>query len=794
MAQGVPNLSLNNRIEVSVASGDTIDVRHFTVSERISALFEISLVATSSNDDIDFESVVGKPMTLKLRGGILPNQERTWTGVCSQLQQVAVEDRGLSTYQLSLVPSLWLLTQRRNHRMFQLKSEVDIVVQILGEWGITPVQRLSGTYKKRKYRVQYAETDFAFVNRMLEDAGIAYFFEAEDGETKLVLHDAPQSASLRTPPIAYRDNPTDADMEHITEVRIARKIRPGKYTLRDHDYRRPASYKLLASAKNAQGVEEKLERFHYTPGAFLFESDKGDATPSADDKGKYRTDEGEAGSIAQKRLDAKRAVAKTIHFDTNAMDAAPGVVMSYLDHPKSDLGAGKRFLVLASSLAGTHDSKWVNSCEVVSAEQAYRPAMTTPKPKVSGVESATVVGPAGEEIHTDEFGRVRVHFHWDRESQMDDNSSCWIHVSQPWGGTGFGGSNLPRIGQEVIVDFLSGDPDRPVVVGRVYTTVQPTPYALPENKTRSGWRSNSSPGGGGFNELMFEDKKGAELLSMQAERDMTTLVKHDQKLTVLNDREKTVLHDEKVHVEHDRTETVVNDETITIQHDRTETVGNDEKIVIQHDRLEAVANDETILIAHDRTRIVGHDDRLGVGNDRTTIVGHDSTEAVGNDRKRAVAHDEAVQIGNDRVELVAKNQSTGIGENETVSVGKNAAISIGKNQSVDIGQSQSTTVGKSHALKVGMTSSEMVGLSKSFTVGASFSVQVAGMKSELVGAISTEQVGLVKKVQAGQSITLECGAASIVLMASGDILINGTKVNIAGAKGVNVTGEVIDLN
>src|SRR6185312_2693991 len=143
--------------------------------------------------------------------------------------------------------------------------------------------------------------------------------------------------------------------------------------------------------------------------------------------------------------------------------------------------------------------------EARSAAVKYRPPMVTPKPTTNGVESATVVGPPGEEIHTDEFGRVRVHFHWDRESRMDDNSSCWIHVSQPWGGTGYGGISLPRIGQEVLVDFLGGDPDRPVIVGRVYTNLQKTPYKLPDNKTQSGWRSNSSPHTGGYNELMFED-------------------------------------------------------------------------------------------------------------------------------------------------------------------------------------------------------------------------------------------------------------------------------------------------
>src|SRR5262249_23292260 len=161
------------------------------------------------------------------------------------------------------------------------------------------------------------------------------------------------------------------------------------------------------------------------------------------------------------------------------------------------------------------------------------------------------VGPPGEEIHTDELGRVRVHFHWDRESRMDDGSSSWIHVSQPWGGAGFGAVNLPRVGQEVLVDFLGGDPDRPIIVGRVYTRVQKVPYPLPEGKTQSGWRSQSTPGGGGFNELRFEDAKGREVLSLQAQRDMKSLVKHDEELTIGNDRKKVVANNEDTTIGND---------------------------------------------------------------------------------------------------------------------------------------------------------------------------------------------------------------------------------------------------
>ena len=208
------------------------------------------------------------------------------------------------------------------------------------------------------------------------------------------------------------------------------------------------------------------------------------------------------------------------------------------------------------AIHGTDDGEWSLSAEAVSADQPYHPPVTTAKPRVQGVESATVVGPPGEEIHTDEFGRVRVQFHWDREGRYDDNSSCWIPVSQPWGGAGYGGMNLPRIGQEVLVDFLGGDPDRPVIVGRVFTNLQKVPWKLPDNKTQSGLRSNSTGASGGYNEMMFEDALGKELVRFQAERDYNKLVKNDENTTVGNDRTKEIKRNENVTIGNDRSKTV----------------------------------------------------------------------------------------------------------------------------------------------------------------------------------------------------------------------------------------------
>jgi type VI secretion system secreted protein VgrG len=703
------------RVKLHVESGDAFDVSLFTIQERISTLFEIKIVAFSRDADVDFDAIVGRSARFEMRFGPADSDPvRAWTGICSQVQQVGVEERGVSTYELTVVPKLWLATQRRNYRMFQHVSELEIAKTLLSEWGIEAKADISGVHKKRKYRVQYGESDFAFVSRMLEDAGISYFFEEAGAGTRLVLCDAPQAAERREASVAYRERPTAHGGEHVTKVHVGQRVRPGRYTVRDYDTRLPASYPLLATAATADGgVEAKLERFHYVTGAFQFGTDQAEGSPHADDRGKARSDEKEGAALARKRLDAKRASAKVCTFETNAVDLAPGVVMAIVDHPRSDLGEEEALLIVESVIEGASAGEWVHRCEARKARAPFRPPLSTPKPRASGVESATVVGPAGDEIHTDEFGRVRVHFHWDRESGMDHRSSCWIHVSQAWGGAGYGGSNLPRIGQEVLVDFLGGDPDRPVITGRLYTNLQKTPYKLPENKTQSGWRSNSTNQTGGYNEIMFEDASGKELLRMQAEKDLHKLVK--------------------------------NDEEVVVGHDRTKLVKNDDKFTVGRDRTKLVERDEDVTIGHDRSKLVKNDDDLTVGNNRTKLVQKNERSVVGKSRTRAV------------------------GVNESVSIGVNQNLAIGAAQSVEIGANQSVTVGGAQAITVAAAAAETVGAAKALTVGGAYQVTVGPMMNTTVMGMQSEQVGFVKTVNVGERIELVCGRARVVLEREGKI-------------------------
>lgn len=747
---------------VVVASGDALDVRQFTVHERMSSLFEVSLVAHCANPSIDFDEVVGHAAQFEVRAG---PHERRWSGLCNQLQLVAVEEGGLSTYHLCIVPSLWLATQRRNYRMFQQQSELEIVLSMLGEWGVDSVKKLTAVHKKREYRVQYGESDFAFISRMLEESGILFHFEQCGDESRLVLTDAPEANEPRQGTIPFLDNPTPASVEHVTAVRIGRQVRTGRATLRDHDYRLPPEYKLLASAEVEAGVEQRLEDFEYVPGAFLFRTERGEGTPVADDRGKVRTDEAEARILAQNRLAARRADALVCTFATTALDLAPGTVLRMMEHPHADLGEDRKWLVVESTMSGAPGHLSYH-CEARSASTPFRPELRTAKPNVAGVESATVVGPTGEEIHADEFGRVRVHFHWDRESRLDEKSSCWIHVSQPWAGAGYGGVNLPRVGQEVLVDFLGGDPDRPVIVGRVYTGLQKPPYKLPDHRTQSGWKSRSTGETGGYNEIMFEDARGNELLRMQAERDLQKLVK--------------------------------NNESSAIGGNRSETIGGNDSSTAGNNRSRMVGGSESVTIGSNQAVTVGSHQTITVGAGQTeTITGDRSLTLTGKLTETITGSSTLTQIGHQTETLVGDRDLTQMGSRSETVKGDLSLVQVGSQTEVQAGGRTLLQAGSETALRVGNELHAQIGSELDIRVGGSTRLHVGGQKEIVTGhkAVDATSVGVdASTIATIKAALLELIGSGAVEIKGGVVNVTGGTVNVDGGALVNMKAVVIKLN
>jgi type VI secretion system secreted protein VgrG len=394
-----------------------------------------------------------------------------------------------------------------------------IAGKILGEYSIKPRMVLTDPHGEHEYRVQYGESDFAFLSRLFEEEGISYLFEQiEEGSgytTRIVLTDKPEATPKRAPAIPFASSPNEAARkEYVTRVRIGHRVRPGNAVFREFDFMRP-DFELKGQSAKSKAPEDFYEQYRYAPAALI-----------KDRKGAPRapTDQ-EAKLVADISIQAERRKKREVAFDANVFDLTPGAVFSMDEHPRKDLASDKSLLVTECSIEGEHDSEWTLSAVAEFTDTRFRPLQRTPQPLMKGVESAIVVGKKGEEIHTDEHGRVRVQFHWDRDGEYNEQASCWVRVSQGWAGGAWGMINLPRVGQEVVVDFIEGDPDQPIIVGRAFNKIAPVPFKLPARQATSTWKSNSSPNSEGYNEIMFDDEAGKELVYMQAQRNLSKLVK-----------------------------------------------------------------------------------------------------------------------------------------------------------------------------------------------------------------------------------------------------------------------------
>ncbi|MGK3991688.1 type VI secretion system tip protein TssI/VgrG [Sorangium sp. So ce1024] len=576
-------------LHLSLACGERLSVLRFSVRESLSALFMVKVVASSPDPCIDFEAILGEPASLRVapEPGEGVHGERLWSGVCSHIRQlhgldVQLGELGVSTYELTLVPRLWLLTRRTAYRVYQHVSSPELVSSLLDEWGLAAAWRMDeGAHPRFAYRVQYGETDFDFLSRMLEESGIAYaFLDDGDGTSRLVFSDEPhRSAPRRQASIAYVDRPMAPSAHEVVMcVAVEAHLRPASVTLRDHDFLRPG-WSLLGHCRDVAARDLRIERYGYHPGAFLVE---------ADGAGASRHDDEYAAVCAARALEAEQCGTCVVSFHTNTLDVLPGSIFSVEGHPRAELDPRVGLLVTSLSIDGAPRGDWTIRGEAIPASAPYRSPRRTPKPRAYGVQSATVVGPPGQEIHTDEHGRVRVQFPWDRLGTMDERSSCWVRVAQGWAGAGHGIFALPRVGQEVLVAFLAGDPDQPVIVGRLSNALNPLPLKLPDDGTQSVWKSSSSPGGGGYNEIRFEDRQGHEILSVRAERRLRTTVGSDEELAVARNRAKTIGGDESARTEGREIAYVGRDAHRTVDRDLRERIGGTRSLTVEGDQHQRV--------------------------------------------------------------------------------------------------------------------------------------------------------------------------------------------------------------
>lgn len=714
----MPDPQSNQPTITFTCDGYSDPMRVLTLSghEGISDLFSFAVQFACPDDKIDFSKMVGAKAHLKFLYG---DTAREVNGIISRFEQGAATDR-FTPYFLELVPRAWILTQRYSCRIFQDQDAPQIVKKLLGEGGVDFRLALRQSHPTRTYCVQYRETDWNFIARLLEEEGIFYFFEHKDGADKLVLGDSTdahvdidgEATVLFRPPSQMVENE-----ECVFDLRYAQQIRPGKVALRDFNFTTP-DLRLDRDKKEskASNAESKLEVYDY-PG--LYESD------------------GPGATVVQNRLEAVQTRRLEAVGQSVCRRMIPGFMYTLEDFPRRDFNG--RYLITSVQHQGQQPvgedeigGRFVyrNTFRAIPAAVPFRPTRLTPKPIVEGAQTAIVTGPSGEEIYTDQYGRVKVQFPWDREGAYNEKTSCWIRVSQLWAGEGWGAMFIPRIGHEVIVDFLEGDPDRPIITGRVYNAKKMPPYGLDGEKTKSTIKSNSSKGGGGFNEYRFEDKKGSEEIYQHGQKDLTIVTN--------NDKNQSTGHDETLKIGHDRSKRVDNDEKSDIRANRTETVGKDETITISGNRTESVGKDETITISGSRSE--------------------------------SVAKDENISISGARAEDVKGKEEVKIGGDRTHDIGANDSLSVKADRSEEIGGNWQSTVSKDWTVSV--------------SGGATFSIE-KDMAQTMGGKFNAEAKGSVV-ISSDKDIALQCGDAEIVLKKDGSIFIKGKDIKIDGSGKIDV--------
>ncbi|MBN3228221.1 type VI secretion system tip protein TssI/VgrG [Pectobacterium brasiliense] len=593
-------------VKVGALPASTFAVVDFQLSEALNQPFALSLNLASALPDIDFGAVLDQPCELLVwyEGEL----QRRVSGIISAFAQ---GDTGFrrTRYQAEVRPALWRLGLRTNARIFQAQKPEVIIGTLLEESGITDYAfALRHDHAPREYCVQYRESDLAFVTRLAAEEGLYFFHEFEEGKHRVVFAD--DAGALSKGPELFFNLATQglSEGEYVRRFRYAEAVSTAEVALKDYSFKTPA-YGLLHSKMSGELANQRESYQHYDyPGRF-----------KQDPSGK---------AFTGYRLDALRAGAMTGSGESNAAMLMPGSSFTLTEHPNPTLNSGWQLVAITHSgqqpqaleeESGGEPTTYSNSFEVISAKSTWRADLPY-KPMVDGPQIATVVGPAGEEIYCDEYGRIKLQFPWDRYGSCDDQSSCWVRVSQGWAGGQYGLIAIPRIGHEVIVSFLEGDPDQPIVTGRTFHATNPSPYPLPANKTRTSLRTSTHKGAG-FNELRFEDQAGQEEVFIHAQKDMNTVVLNNRSTTVTADHTESVGGNQAVSVVKDQSTEIQGQQSIAVTKNRNTVVDDNDNLQVKNN-IAIQSQKGDILIATDKGFIgIGADGVINIKGTHIVING-----------------------------------------------------------------------------------------------------------------------------------------------------------------------------
>jgi len=611
----------------------------FSGQETVSRLFEFDLDMLSHDLAVDPTQLVGMNVTFS----VMPREgDRTFfNGFVSHFVagEIPTNFRGRQ-YNIHVVPWMWFLTRAANSRIFQNMNVVDIVKKIFTDHGFNDFEfRTQGTYQPYEYKVQYDETDFNFVSRLLEHEGIFYFFKHENGRHTAIFGDAP--SVFQPGPVSSVPYISEPGWERIHGWQHNYEFRPGKWTLTDYDFTKPQT-DLTANQPTMVQVPfmKQFEFFEY-PGCYL--------------------DKDAGSTLARTRIEMEEAEYHVVNGQGMVTSFRTGQTFGLSDSDLIPGEAGAQYALLSVSHSahdithitrGEANSLYSNAFIALPSQTKYRPPRLTHTPIIHGPQTAVVVGRSGDEIYTDKYGRIKVQFRWDRYGKADENSSLFIRVVQNWSGNKWGGNIIPRVGMEVVVEFLEGDPDKPIVTGCVYNASAMPPDTLPDNKTRSVFRTHSSPQASGFNEISFEDKAGSEQIFVHGE--------HNQDVRIKNDAQ--------------------------------EWIGNNRSLMVQKDQLEKVAGDKHLQVA---------------GNHNEKVQGTASLEIAG-DHNEKVDGKQSLTVGSDQNEKVGGTLSLSVGSDWQQKIGSNSVLSAGQQIVLDAGMEITLKVG-GNFITIGPTGVTIVG-------------------------------------------------------------------------------------
>jgi type VI secretion system secreted protein VgrG len=733
------------RYEFSCEDGPDAHFRVYRMrlGEEVNGSYDLDLDLVTDQLSVDTDLLLGAATRLDMSRG---DQLRTVYGLVMAVDYGGhAEDHLL--VRVKVVPAFQLLRQQTHSRIFQDQSVLEILEEVLG----AELGRYGRTLDKgsasrgttpRDYCVQYRESDHDFCVRLMQEEGISYCFvhdEALGHEVLTLGHDNAGFREVRNTdgssvvPI-IRTRPETAERESIQGFDFTRVLTSTALLRRDYDFTTPRE-PLQAEVPGADPKGRSRRIYRHTDRRFV-----------ADDVAARATD----------HLQAAQAHAKLGRGTSNAIGFAPGHVFELERHVRADLET--KFLLtrvvhagecpeelLAGASGSASARRYSNTFQCIPLDVPLRPVQTMPKPRVHGPETAIVTGPPGEEIHVDQHGRIKIQFHWEEETTYDDTSSCWARVRQQWSGPGWGFQFIPRVGQEALVEFLGGDPDRPLVVGTVYNGENAYPYPLPVAKTQSGIKTDSVSGEGS-NELRFEDQSGAEEVYLHAQKNLT------------------------IATENDKNQTTGHDETLAIGNDRTKEVG--------HDQRETVKNDKAIDVHGHHTEAIGKDMTLTVQGNRRVEIVVDHEETISGHSKQLVEKTKRVDVRDAASENVTKDKDIKVGGNFRTKVDGEVLITAGQTASIAAAKDASISTEKTLSVEAIDDVKQRSGKKTSIFAGDELSIE-------------TETIG---SIVAAEELTIKVGEARIVLKKNGDITINGKNIDLKGTGALTTKGSSVESN